>query len=322
MEVMSKLEGAYGLLVKSAHYAGELVACKRGSPLIMGIREPGVQRPRLAGMRLAYALVRMRLFCCQRLASMPRKGGMFTLVQVSILSSSILQQALLLPAVSSPRRSTARAGHPSPSESLECGSLEAFLASDASAFVEHTKRCDTLAACWLSGSADLAGKSLCSGYRHICACSMRVTAIRGTSAVRAHPASRGKQCAVCVACCSVVVLEDSDVVHLTRGGYAIYNAARENPAACVPRLLRTLDMEVSSIMKGGYDHYMQKEIHEQPESILQTMRGRVKFSRVVPKVCRRTPNQCAWKTGNPVSGPFAEACPWTRDVLLRSCHAR
>ena len=92
---------------------------------------------------------------------------------------------------------------------------------------------------------------------------------------------------MCLGCCSVVVLEDSDVVHLTRGGYAIYNAAREDPAACVPRLLRTLDMEVSSIMKGGYDHYMQKEIHEQPESILQTMRGRVKFSRVVPKVgCR------------------------------------
>ena len=76
MEVMSKLEGAYGLLVKSAHYAGELVACKRGSPLIMGIREPGVQRPRLAGTRPAYAPVRMRLFVCQRLASLPWKGGM------------------------------------------------------------------------------------------------------------------------------------------------------------------------------------------------------------------------------------------------------
>ena len=97
---------------------------------------------------------------------------------------------------------------------------------------------------------------------------------------------------MCLGCCSVVVLEDSDVVHLTRGGYAIYNAAREDPAACVPRLLRTLDMEVSSIMKGGYDHYMQKEIHEQPESILQTMRGRVKFSRVVPKVCCRTLGWC------------------------------
>ena len=30
-------------------------------------------------------------------------------------------------------------------------------------------------------------------------------------------------------------------------------------------------------MKGGYDHYMQKEIHEQPDSIQQTMRGRVDF---------------------------------------------
>jgi glucosamine 6-phosphate synthetase-like amidotransferase/phosphosugar isomerase protein len=33
------------------------------------------------------------------------------------------------------------------------------------------------------------------------------------------------------------------------------------------------------IMKGGFDHYMQKEIHEQPESLLQTMRGRVQFQR-------------------------------------------
>ena len=37
-------------------------------------------------------------------------------------------------------------------------------------------------------------------------------------------------------------------------------------------------------MKGGYDHYMQKEIHEQPESVLQTMRGRVKMLDATPKV--------------------------------------
>ena len=30
-------------------------------------------------------------------------------------------------------------------------------------------------------------------------------------------------------------------------------------------------------MQGGYDHYMAKEIHEQPESIFQTMRGRIKL---------------------------------------------
>lgn len=30
MEVLKKLEGAYAVLVKSTHYPGELVACKRG----------------------------------------------------------------------------------------------------------------------------------------------------------------------------------------------------------------------------------------------------------------------------------------------------
>jgi hypothetical protein len=38
---------------------------------------------------------------------------------------------------------------------------------------------------------------------------------------------------------------------------------------------------VACVVQGGYDHYMQKEIHEQPESILQTMRGRVRFEKAV-----------------------------------------
>ncbi len=33
------------------------------------------------------------------------------------------------------------------------------------------------------------------------------------------------------------------------------------------------------VAQGGYDHFMQKEIFEQPESVFQTMRGRVRFSR-------------------------------------------
>jgi glucosamine--fructose-6-phosphate aminotransferase (isomerizing) len=39
MEVLKRLEGAYALLIKSRHYPGEMVACKRGSPMIVGVRE-------------------------------------------------------------------------------------------------------------------------------------------------------------------------------------------------------------------------------------------------------------------------------------------
>ena len=38
MEVCSRLEGAYALLIKSARYPGELAACKHSSPLVYGIK--------------------------------------------------------------------------------------------------------------------------------------------------------------------------------------------------------------------------------------------------------------------------------------------
>ncbi|CAL5380173.1 unnamed protein product [Camellia sinensis] len=43
----------------------------------------------------------------------------------------------------------------------------------------------------------------------------------------------------------------------------------------VQRALSVLEMEVEQINKGNYEHYMQKEIHEQPESLTTTMRGRL-----------------------------------------------
>lgn len=36
-------------------------------------------------------------------------------------------------------------------------------------------------------------------------------------------------------------------------------------------------MEIQEIMKGNYKYFMQKEIFEQPESVINTMRGRVNF---------------------------------------------
>jgi len=38
LEVMRHLEGAYALIFKSLHYPNELIACKRGSPLLLGVK--------------------------------------------------------------------------------------------------------------------------------------------------------------------------------------------------------------------------------------------------------------------------------------------
>lgn len=65
-------------------------------------------------------------------------------------------------------------------------------------------------------------------------------------------------------------------------------AAVKNGALSIHRLRRggddphkreitTLKMELQQIMKGNYDFFMQKEIFEQPESVINTMRGRLNF---------------------------------------------
>lgn len=46
LEVLRHLEGAYALIFKSVHYPNELIACKRGSPLLIGVK---VSRLRLCG---------------------------------------------------------------------------------------------------------------------------------------------------------------------------------------------------------------------------------------------------------------------------------
>jgi len=43
--------------------------------------------------------------------------------------------------------------------------------------------------------------------------------------------------------------------------------------------IHTLEMDLESIEKGGYDHYMLKEIFEQPRSIRDCMRGRLNASK-------------------------------------------
>ncbi|CAM4714014.1 unnamed protein product [Leuciscus chuanchicus] len=74
----------------------------------------------------------------------------------------------------------------------------------------------------------------------------------------------------------VIFLEDDDIAAVSDGRLSIHRIKRtagDHPA----RAIQTLQMELQQIMKGNFSSFMQKEIFEQPESVVNTMRGRVNF---------------------------------------------
>ncbi|MGD9977117.1 MAG: glutamine--fructose-6-phosphate transaminase (isomerizing) [Bacteroidales bacterium] len=73
---------------------------------------------------------------------------------------------------------------------------------------------------------------------------------------------------------SVIFLNDNDVAILRRDEMilkTIYNESLE------PNV-QTLDLDIEAIEKSGFEHFMLKEIFEQPRSIHDTFRGRVSLS--------------------------------------------
>ncbi|KAJ8281566.1 hypothetical protein COCON_G00040850 [Conger conger] len=74
----------------------------------------------------------------------------------------------------------------------------------------------------------------------------------------------------------VIYLEDNDIAALSEGRLSLHRLNRvagEEPM----RAIQTLQMELQQIMKGNFKAFMQKEIFEQPESVFNTMRGRICF---------------------------------------------
>ncbi|MFC6784643.1 glutamine--fructose-6-phosphate transaminase (isomerizing) [Halobaculum halobium] len=69
----------------------------------------------------------------------------------------------------------------------------------------------------------------------------------------------------------VVYLHDGDVVRLTLGEHEITDAEGEP----VSRSIDTVEWESEDAERGGYDHYMLKEINEQPEALERTINGRI-----------------------------------------------
>ena len=75
----------------------------------------------------------------------------------------------------------------------------------------------------------------------------------------------------------VAYMEDGEVAVLTREGIEVYDALEQK----VEKKHFTIDWEVSAAEKGGYQHFMLKEIMEQPEALRRAISPRVKDGRVI-----------------------------------------
>ena len=72
---------------------------------------------------------------------------------------------------------------------------------------------------------------------------------------------------------SVVYLQDGDIAVLSPEGYRILDHEGNDPG----RPTDSIHWDVQAIELGGYAHFMQKEIFEQPDSLCNTLRGRLVF---------------------------------------------
>ena len=80
----------------------------------------------------------------------------------------------------------------------------------------------------------------------------------------------------------VIYLEEGQVgvlrTHKETKFYDISNDSIISPT------IETLELELSEIEKGGFNHFMLKEIHEQPKAIIDTLRGRLKLNKGIIKL--------------------------------------
>ena len=69
----------------------------------------------------------------------------------------------------------------------------------------------------------------------------------------------------------VVYLADGDYAKLERTGYRVYHMGR----GTVRRSVHQVTWDLSAIERGGFEHFMLKEIFEQPRSLRDVLRGRL-----------------------------------------------
>ncbi|CAP23749.2 Protein CBG02850 [Caenorhabditis briggsae] len=221
--VIQQLEGAFALAFKSSRFPGQLVASRRGSPLLVGIKSNSrlqtnhfpVSFSKDAGWKWGDEKQTDGRRFMSNHATHLRDESSFVETPNNILDLSIAVRSSNGSAKLEISDSTT-AVRPFDSADWE---VEYFVASDAAAIIEHTKQ--------------------------------------------------------------VLFLEDDDVAFVEDGALTIHRISRHADNGEQKREVQLLEMELQEIMKGSYKTYMQKEIFEQPDSVVNTMRGRLLPSRQV-----------------------------------------
>lgn len=195
--VIAELQGAFGLLMKSVHYPHEVIAARKGSPLVVGVKTQKKMKVDFVDVEFG-----------EEGTALPAERASQNVALKN--TNSLMVPGTLAPADKTLlHRSQSRAflsddGAPMPTEF--------FLSSDPSAIVEHTKK--------------------------------------------------------------VLYLEDDDIAHIHEGSLNIHRLKKDDGSSNV-RTIQTLEIQLQEIMKGSFSHFMQKEIFEQPESVINAMRGRL-----------------------------------------------
>ena len=81
-------------------------------------------------------------------------------------------------------------------------------------------------------------------------------------------------------------MDDGELAILSRGGIRVY----DRQLRPVEKKHHHVDWEVDAAEKGGYDHFMLKEIYEQPAAVRRAITGRIRDGRVITANKNTIPN--------------------------------
>ena len=72
-------------------------------------------------------------------------------------------------------------------------------------------------------------------------------------------------------------LKDNEIAELTRDGVKFYNADGEP----VEKEIEHIEWDIEAAEKGGFEHFMMKEIFEQPKAVRDTITPRIRNGHIV-----------------------------------------